>query len=267
MTDVATVPVTLREQIRSGTWQSVTTGQCVGYLQANLVMLPADLAADFAAMCAANPRPLPLIEHTEPGVPDQLRSAPGADLRTDVPRYQVHRHGELVDEVTDVTDIWRDDFVGFLLGCSFSAERQLLEGGVRLRHLELGQGVPIYLTSVDCTPAGQMHGRVVVSMRPIAAAEVDRAVEVTSRYPLAHGAPLHVGDPSRIGVTDLAAPDWGDAIELADDEVPVFWACGVTPQSIIRTVQPEIAVTHAPGCMFVTDVRDEDIRDRAAIFD
>lgn len=257
-------PAALRAQARAGTWQEVTTGACAGYLQANMVILRAELAAEFAASCAANPRALPLVEQTEPGVPDRLRCAPGADLRTDLPRYHVHADGRLDAEVTSIEDWWRDDFVGFLLGCSFTAERMLLDAGVRLRHLELGQNVPMFGTSVDCEPAGRFRGRVVVSMRPIEAAAVERAVEVTARYPLAHGAPLHVGDPGEIGIDDLASPDWGDPMQLEGDEVPVFWACGVTPQSIIRTVQPEIAVTHAPGHMFVTDVPDDDLVDRAS---
>lgn len=255
MNDVASMrPADLRRRARTGEWDSVTTGACQGYLQANLVILRGDLAADFERMCAANPQPLPLVERTEPGVPDRLRCAPGADLRTDLPRYHVHERGEFAAEVTSVEDVWHDDMVGFLLGCSFSAERALLDAGVRLRHLELGQSVPMYVTDIPCTPAGSLRGQVVVSMRPVASAQVGLATEVTAQHPLAHGAPLHTGDPAAIGIADLARPDWGDAIELEPGEEPVFWACGVTPQSIIRTVRPELAVTHAPGCMFVTDV-------------
>jgi uncharacterized protein YcsI (UPF0317 family) len=168
----------------------------------------------------------------------------------------VLRHGVLEAEVESLEEVWRDDFVAFLLGCSFSAENQLLRAGVRLRHLELGQGVPMFVTSLECVPAGRFHGPVVVSMRPVRVDQLDRAVEVTARLPLAHGAPLHVGDPAAIGITDLTAPDWGDAIEAGPDEVPVFWACGVTPQAVLRRVRPEIAVTHAPGHMFVTDLVD-----------
>ena len=254
-------PSEVRSRIRAGEWQHLTTGASLGHLQANLVILPGDLAADFHAMCSANPQALPLLEATEPGVPDDLTVAPGADLRTDLPRYHVHRHGVFETEVGSLEYLWREDFVGFLLGCSFSAEHQLLKAGVRLRHLELGQGVPMFITSTECEPAGRLCGPVVVSMRPIARDQVDTAIEITSRYPLAHGAPLHVGDPRGIGITNLSDPDWGDPIEVACDEVPVFWACGVTPQTIIRAARPEISVTHAPGHMFVTDVRDETIMD------
>ena len=256
MTAADLEPREVRGRIRSGAWRDVTTGACLGHVQANLVVLPQDMADEFGALCAANPQPLPLLERTAPGDPAGLRVAPGADLRTDLPRYHVLRHGVLDAEVESVEEVWRDDFVAFLLGCSFSAENQLLRAGVRLRHLELGQGVPMFVTSLECVPAGRFHGPVVVSMRPVRVDQLDRAVEVTARLPLAHGAPVHVGDPGAIGITDLTAPDWGDAIEVGPDEVPVFWACGVTPQAVLRRVRPEIAVTHAPGHMFVTDLVD-----------
>jgi uncharacterized protein YcsI (UPF0317 family) len=259
-------PHELRARIRAGDWRTGTTGACLGHVQANLVVLPAALADEFAAMCAANPRPLPLLERTRPGRLDDLRVAPGADLRTDLPRYHVHRDGVLDAEVDSLAQVWREDFVAFLLGCSFSAENQILRAGVRLRHLEIGQGVPMFVTSLACEPAGRFHGPVVVSMRPIAADQVDRAVEVTARLPLAHGAPLHVGDPGAIGITDLDAPDWGDAIAVEAGEVPVFWACGVTPQTVIRSARPEIAVTHAPGYMFVTDLVDASLVGRTDPF-
>ncbi|MHA6626442.1 putative hydro-lyase [Pseudonocardia sichuanensis] len=249
-------PREVRARIRSGAWRGVTTGACLGHVQANLVVLPREMADEFGELCAANPQPLPLLERTDPGDAAGLRVAPGADLRTDLPRYHVLRHGVLDAEVDSLAELWRDDFVAFLLGCSFSAENQLLRAGVRLRHLELGQGVPMFVTSLDCVPAGRFHGPVVVSMRPVRVDQLDRAVEVTSRLPFAHGAPVHVGDPAAIGVSDLTAPDWGDAIEVGPDEVPVFWACGVTPQAVLRRVRPEIAVTHAPGHMFVTDLVD-----------
>jgi uncharacterized protein YcsI (UPF0317 family) len=249
-------PHEVRALIRSGAWSALTTGACLGYVQANLVILPAELADDFRLLCRANPQALPLLEMTPVGSATELVTAPGADLRTDLPAYQVHRRGRLDAEVADLTRLWQDDFVAFLLGCSFSAENQLLRAGVRLRHMELGQGVPMFTTSVQCESAGRLRGPVVVSMRPIAKAEVDRAVAVTGRFPLAHGAPIHVGAPEDIGIDDVGHPDWGDAIDVAPDEIPVFWACGVTPQSIIREVRPEIAITHAPGHMFITDVRE-----------
>jgi uncharacterized protein YcsI (UPF0317 family) len=231
-------------------------------MQANLVVLPAEAASEFASLCEANPRALPLVDVTEPGDPRPRRVAPSADLRTDVPRYRVHRHGEVAGEPADIRDLWRDDLVAFLLGCSFTAESALLAAGVRLRHLELRRNVPMFVTSVRCEPAGRFHGPVVVSMRPIAREQVALAERVTADYPLAHGAPLHTGDPAAIGVGDLARPDYGDAIEPLADEVPVFWACGVTPQAVIATVRPELAITHAPGHMLLTDVPDSAVRGR-----
>lgn len=255
-------PDDVRGHIRAGAWTGGTTGACLGYVQANLVILPESDAADFEAMCLANPRPLPLLERTRPGEPDALRTAPGADLRTDLPRYHVHRDGVLDTEVGSLESVWRDDLVGFLLGCSFSAENRLLQAGVRLRHLEIEQGVPMYITSTACEPAGRFRGPVVVSMRPIQTDDVDRAVEVTGELPLAHGAPLQVGNPSTLGIEYLSRPDWGDAIDVALDEVPVFWACGVTPQAIIRTTRPALAITHAPGHMIITDLTDDKIAGR-----
>lgn len=250
-------PAQLRARARSGQWTGGTTGVCLGYLQTNLAILPAAEAAEFREFCLANPRPMPLVEMTEPGVPDRLRAAPGADLRTDVPRYRVYTDGELADEVTDVTSLWRDDLVAFLLGCSFTAEARLIAAGVVLRHLELGRGVAMYVTSLACVPAGRFHGPMVVSMRPIRSDHLDLATTVTGDCPLAHGAPVHHGDPASIGIADLDRPDWGDAIDIRDDEVPVFWACGVTPQAAIMAARPRFAITHAPGHMFVTDVPDD----------
>ncbi|MGH3359463.1 MAG: putative hydro-lyase [Nocardioidaceae bacterium] len=268
MSEVAELsPADVRTRIRSGGWRGMTTGAALGHVQANLVVLPEDISADFTAMCERNPRALPLLEHTAPGVPDRLVTAPGADLRTDLASYDIHHGGVRTGQVGSLDDHWRDHLVAFVLGCSFSAENRLLEAGVRLRHLELGQGVPMYVTSLECTPVGPFNGPIVVSMRPIRRDQVDRAVEVTEALPLAHGAPLQVGEPEGIGIADLAAPDWGDAIEPAADEVPVFWACGVTPQAIIRTVRPEFAITHTPGHMFVTDLLDHEIVGRTSLPD
>ena len=253
--DKATSPRRARAAIRAGEWTATTTGLCGGYVQANLAILPAGLAGEFTEFCRANPRPLPLLEVTEPGVPDRLRSAPGADLRTDLPRYRVYRHGVLDSEPTSIEALWRDDFVAFLLGCSFSAEEALQSAGVRLRHLEAGTGVAMFRTSRRCEPAGRFHGPVVVSMRAINSDQVERARAVTAELPFAHGAPLHAGDPSVLGIADLAAPDWGDPMPVGPGDVPVFWACGVTPQAVLAEVRPEFAITHAPGHMFLTDLR------------
>jgi uncharacterized protein YcsI (UPF0317 family) len=205
---------------------------------------------------------MPLIDVTEPGDPSPRRVAPGADLRTDVPRYRVYRHGRLAGEPTDVSDLWRDDLVAFLLGCSFTAESVLLDAGIRLRHIELGRNVPMFITSVECAPVGRFHGPVVVSMRPVSRDKLELAASVTAEYPLAHGAPLQVGDPAAIGIADVGRPDFGDPVELLPDEEPVFWACGVTPQAVIMSVQPDFAITHAPGHMFITDLTDAEVRGR-----
>ena len=253
-------PREARRRCRTGEWTAPTTGLCLGYLQANLAVLPAELAGEFEAFCLANRRPMPLIDVTEPGDPTPRRAAPEADLRTDLPRYRVYRRGRLEAEPADVRELWRDDLVAFLLGCSFTAEAALLQAGVRLRHLELGRNVPMFATSLACAPAGRFHGPVVVSMRPIARGQVELARRVTGEYPLAHGAPLHVGDPSALGIADLGRPDFGDPVLPLAGEEPVFWACGVTPQAAIMAVRPEFAITHAPGHMFVTDLRDAEVR-------
>jgi uncharacterized protein YcsI (UPF0317 family) len=253
-------PAEARGRFRASEWTGVTSGMCLGHLQANLAVLAAEEADEFLRFCEANPRPMPLVDVTEPGDPVPRRAAPGADLRTDLPRYRVHRHGELAGEPTDVRDLWRDDLVAFLLGCSFTAESALLAAGVRLRHMERGQNVPVFVTTIPCTPVGRFHGPLVVSMRPIASDRVELARRVTAGQPLAHGAPIHVGDPAEIGILDLARPDYGDPIEPEDDEVPVFWACGVTPQAVIAAAKPEFAITHAPGHMFITDLGDAEAR-------
>jgi len=258
-------PRECRDRFRSGEWTGPTSGLALGHLQANLVVLPAEAAGEFGELCRANPGPLPLVDVTEPGDPAPRRVAPRADLRTDLPRYRVYRRGEVVAEPTDVRDLWRDDLVAFLLGCSFTAEAALLGAGVRLRHLELGRTVPMFTTSLACAPAGRFHGPVVVSMRPIARDQVELATRVTAEYPLAHGAPLHAGDPAAIGIADVGRPDFGEAMAPLPDEVPVFWACGVTPQAVIMAVRPELAITHAPGHMFLTDVTDSEIRGRRSL--
>jgi uncharacterized protein YcsI (UPF0317 family) len=227
-------------------------------VQTNLVVLPERLAYDFLRFCVANPKPCPIIEVTEAGSPEPARSAPGADLRTDVPRYRVFRDGELADEVEDLSSLWREDLVAFLIGCSFTFERALLAAGLPVRHIEERVNVPMYRTSIDCEPAGAFSGPMVVSMRPYAPAQALRAVQITSRFPTVHGAPVHLGDPEAIGIADLAAPDYGDAVSVRAGEVPVFWACGVTPQAAAAAARPELMITHAPGHMFVTDLRDDE---------
>jgi uncharacterized protein YcsI (UPF0317 family) len=245
-----------RTAIRLGEWTGPTAGLAPGYTQANLVMLPEADAFDFLRFCVRNPKPCPVLEVTDPGSPEPAATAPGADLRTDLPRYRVYRHGEPDGEPTDVRDAWRDDLVAFLIGCSFTFERALLAEGLPVRHIEQGVNVPMYRTSHDCHPAGRFAGPLVVSMRPMSPEQAIRATQITSRYPTVHGAPVHVGDPEALGIADLGTPDYGEPVAVRPGEIPVFWACGVTPQAVAAASRPELMITHAPGHMFVTDVPD-----------
>ena len=247
----------VRLACRDGQLAEQTAGLAPGYTQANLAILPQELAFNFLQFCQRNPKPCPLLDVTEPGDPAPRAFAPEADLRTDLPQYRVWENGELVDEPTEIAKYWRDDFVSFVIGCSFTFEAALLRAGVSVRHLELGVGVPMFRTNIQCEPAGPFHGPMVVSMRPLKPAAAIRAVQITSRYPDVHGAPVHLGLPRQIGVEDLANPDFGDAVPVHDDELPVFWACGTTPQSVAMAAKLPLMITHRPGCMFVTDVLDE----------
>jgi len=249
----------VRRLARSGELTGPTPGLALGFVQANLVVVPRDLAFDFLLFCHRNPKPCPLLDVTEPGCPEPCQAAPGADVRTDVPRYCVYQHGELVDEPTDLAAWWRDDLVAFLLGCSFTFENALLQAGVPVRHLEAGGNVPMYRTAIACRPAGVFHGPMVVSMRPMTPAQALQATRICARFPRAHGAPVHFVDPAAIGIHDLARPDFGDAVEVRAGEVPVFWACGVTPQAVAMQARPPFLITHKPGHMFLTDLRDCDV--------
>lgn len=254
-----TSPRGVRERIRSGAWTRPTAGLSPGHVQANLVSLPREQAFDFLLFCQRNPRPCPLIEVMEPGVAEPAQTAPGADIRTDVPSYNVYREGVLEATVPDVVDYWRDDLVTFLLGCSFTFETALSSAGIPLHHVESGRNVAMYKTNVATTPAGVFAGPLVVSMRPVPREQVVKAVQVTSRFPNAHGAPVHVGEPEALGIRDLASPDYGDPPVMLEGETPLFWACGVTPQAVAVASKPPFMITHAPGHMFITDLRDEDI--------
>ena len=247
-------PREIRADIRSGKLSGITAGLGEGHVQANLAVLPKEQAYDFLLFCQRNPRPCPLIEVTDVGSPEPVGVAPGADLRTDIPRYRIYADGVLADELTDVTAYWRDDLVAFLLGCSFTFEWALLDAGIRLRHVEQGRNVAMWRTSIECRPAGAFHGPMVVSMRPIPAPQLSKAVTASARFPGAHGAPVHIGDPGSIGITDIARPDWGDAQTFDPGDVPVFWACGVTPQAVALASKPPFMITHSPGHMFITDV-------------
>ena len=245
---------TARERARRGELTGVTAGLAPGYAQANLAIVPHELAYDFLLFCVRNPKPCPLLDVTDPGSPVPRYAAPHADLRTDLPRYRVYRDGELIAEPVSIERYWTDDLVAFLLGFSFTFEQGLLDAGIPLRHHECGSNVAMYRTNVPCRPAGRFHGPLVVSMRPIPAHLVALAVQVSGRYPAVHGAPVHVGAPAALGIRDLDNPDWGDVLPIDDGDVPVFWACGVTPQAVAMSARPPLMITHAPGCMFVTDI-------------
>ena len=253
-----TSPDEARRRYRAGL-AVPTTGWSAGYAQANLVVLPREWAFDMLLFAQRNPQAVPLLDVTEPGS-TTTAVAPGADLRTDLPRYRVWRDGELADEPVDVTDLWRDDLVTFVIGCSFTFEAALLEAGVPVRNLEQGRNVAMYRTDRPCRPAGRLSGPLVVSMRPVPAAQVVTAVQVTGRMPQVHGAPVHVGDSASLGIADLGRPDYGDALEVVEGDVPVFWACGVTPQAALLASRVPFAITHAPGHMLVTDVPDRAYR-------
>lgn len=252
-------PAEIRLRIRRGEWQAPTAGLAPGFAQANLVVLPRALAYDFLVFCLRNPKPCPLIDVTDPGNPEPALAAPGADLRTDVPRYRIYRHGRLEAEVTEITRYWSADLVAFLLGCSFTFEAAMQRAGLPVRHIEDSRNVAMYITTLRCRAAGTLSGPMVVSMRPLPPAQLPRAVVVTSRYPRAHGAPVHVGDPAAIGIRDLSAPEFGDPPRVEPGEVPVFWACGVTPQAVAMAAKIDLMITHAPGHMFITDLLDEDL--------
>lgn len=249
----------IRQRIRRGEIAGHTSGLAPGCVQGNVVILPTDLASNFLRFCQANPKPCPLLAVSEPGDPALPALGVNIDIRSDVPRYRVFRYGEMVEEPNDIGHLWRDDLVTFILGCSFSFEWALLEDGLPLKHVASGQNVPMYRTSVQTIPAGPFHGPLVVSMRPFKPSDAIRAIQITSRFPGVHGAPVHIGKPELIGIRDLGKPDWGDAVEVADDELPVFWACGVTPQAVIAEAKPEFCITHAPGAMLITDLKNSQL--------
>jgi uncharacterized protein YcsI (UPF0317 family) len=258
MDETTLTPAELRRACREGRWDKPTAGVANGHVQANLMIVPREAAFDFLLFCQRNPKPCPVIEVVEAGQVEPV-SCPGADLRTDVPRYRVYRDGALAEERTDVTALWRDDLVSFLIGCSFSFEEALAAAGVPLRHVEACSNVPMYRTNVPTAPAGRFRGPLVVSMRPIPAALVPTAVRVTGRFERVHGAPVHVGAPEALGIRDLARPDFGDPVELRPGELPVFWACGVTPQAAALASGLPFCITHAPGHMLVTDLRNAEL--------
>ncbi|MEH0553267.1 putative hydro-lyase [Streptomyces sp. B21-101] len=251
-------PDAARARFRAGL-AGPTAGVAAGHTQANLISVPADWAYDMLLFCQRNPKPCPVLDVTDAGSWTTVL-AEGADLRTDLPRYRVWEDGELVDEPTDVRAYWRDDLVSFVIGCSFTFEWALSGAGVPIRHVEQGRNVPMYVTSRECRPAGRLHGPLVVSMRPVPPRHLATAIRESSLLPAVHGGPVHCGDPSALGIDDLGRPDFGDPVDSEPDDIPVFWACGVTPQAAVTASRPPFALTHAPGQMFLTDARDEQYR-------
>ncbi|MFR5877031.1 MAG: putative hydro-lyase [Eubacterium sp.] len=253
-------PQEVKKLIRAGQITTQTSGMCNGYAQANLCILPKDYAFDFLLFCMRNPKPCPVLEVGDVGSKEFRFMAAEGDVCKDFPKYRIWRNGQLEKEVTDITDYWQEDFVYFLIGCSFSFESELLEASVPVRHIEEGRNVPMFNTNIELTPAGAFHGNMVVSMRPIPNDLVVKAVNVTAAMPRVHGAPVQIGNPNAIGIEDINKPDYGDRVTINDGEVPVFWACGVTPQNAVMATKPPIAITHAPGHMFITDVKNVDLK-------
>jgi uncharacterized protein YcsI (UPF0317 family) len=249
----------IRLLARTGGLTGPTPGLALGAVQANLVIVPHDLAFEFLLFCQRNPKPCPLLDVNDPGVAEPKYIAPGADVRTDLPCYRVFQDGQLVEEPTDIQRWWRDDLVAFLIGCSFTFENALLEAGLPVRHLELGCNVPMYRTRRPCRPTRAFHGNLVVSMRPMTPAQAVQAVRICGRFPRVHGAPIHLGDPAALGIDDLSKPEFGDPVEVRSGEVPVFWACGVTPQAVAMESKPPLLITHKPGHMFVSDLHDAEL--------
>lgn len=253
-------PAEVRKLVREGKITGPTAGMCAGYAQANLVILPKELAYDFLLFTQRNPKSCPLLEVSNVGEKGLRHMGKNVDICRDIPRYRVYENGVLTGEYTDVSVFWRGDLVSFLIGCSFSFESELLEAGIPVRHIEEGCNVPMYLTNIPCEPAGAFSGNMVVSMRPIPHRQVPAAVSVTAAMPRVHGAPIHIGEPSVIGIGDIKRPDFGDMVTIREGEVPVFWPCGVTPQAAVMNSKPSFAITHAPGHMFITDVKNVELK-------
>ncbi len=252
-------PKQVRKLIRKGKWDKPTAGLAMGYAQANLVILPQKYAFDFLLFCQRNPKPCPLLEVLGPGESRTKLLSSDADIRTDIPRYNIYRKGKLEGKVKDIRSLWEKDLVTFLLGCSFSFEEAMLRSKIPVRHVEEHKNVPMYVTNISCHPAGVFYGPMVVTMRPIPSDKISRVVQITSRYASVHGAPIHIGDPSTIGIKNLRKPDFGDSVTIKKGEVPVFWACGVTPQVVVMKAKPDLCITHAPGHMFISDLLNEEL--------
>lgn len=257
--DAHSTPLAVRKAAREGSLTGPTSGLANGYVQVNLVILPESQAAGFLRFCQANPKPCPLLAVTEPGARTCTLLGMELDIARDVPAYRIYRHGQVSDTRADVADVWRGDLVTFALGCSFTFEHALIQSGLQIRHIDEDRNVPMYNTSVPLTSAGGFDGNLVVSMRPFEAADAIRAIQITTRYPQVHGAPVHLGNPSLIGISNLNTPDYGDSVSVGENEIPVFWACGVTPQQVLIDSGIEFAITHSPGHMLVTDIPDNSL--------
>lgn len=254
------LPVNVRKLIREKKITTPTSGMCAGYAQANLAIMPKNIAYDFLLFTQRNPRPCPILEVSDVGSRYLKDIAADCDIANDFPKYRVYEKGECTGEYTDVEKFWRDDLVSFLIGCSFSFESELIEAGIEMRHNTMGCNVPMYITNIETKPAGIFHGPMTVSMRPIPYDQIVRAVTISAAIPKVHGAPIHIGDPAVIGIKDINRPDFGNPVEIRDGEVPVFWPCGVTPQSVLMAVKPDFVITHAPGHMLITDVKNIDLK-------
>jgi uncharacterized protein YcsI (UPF0317 family) len=252
-------PTQFRQSIRTGEHSGNTSGFCQGFVQCNLVILPAADAADFLKFCEANPKPCPLIAMSEPGESSIAKLGADLDIRTDIPSYKIFENGVVTSEVNDISALWRDDLVAFLLGCSFSFEEALIDDGLEVRNVTEAVNVPMYITNINCTPAGPFNGKMVVSMRPFAPTEALRAAEICAHFPSVHGEPIHYANPQDIGIADINQPDYGDAVTINDGEHPLFWACGVTPQVALEAAKLPFCITHSPGCMLVTDMKNSDL--------
>lgn len=247
----------VRNAIRRGSYTGHTAGLATGKLQCNLAILPQQFALDFLRFCLRNPKPCPIVGVGDSGDPSLPTLGHNIDIRTDVPKYRVFRHGMLSEEVTDIWNTWDDDLVTVALGCSFTFENALLRNGIPVRHVESAKNVPMFRSNIDLMPAGPFAGQMVVTMRPIPEAQVALAKEISGKFPQAHGAPIAVGDPAQIGIDDLSKPDWGDAVEIKPGEVPVYWACGVTPQNVLLDAGLPLCITHSPGHMLIADVAED----------
>jgi uncharacterized protein YcsI (UPF0317 family) len=251
-------PAELRSTIRRGEHSGNTSGLAPGFVQCNIVILPSANAYDFLRFCQLNPKPCPIIAVGKPGE-TALSTLGDIDIRSDVPSYRVFRDGQSAQELADIGSLWQDDLVTFALGCSFSFEEALLADGLEVRNLSQGLNVPMYRTNIDCHSSGPFGGKMVVSMRPFKSADAIRAIQICSRFPTVHGAPIHLGDPQLIGINNLSKPDFGDSVRIEAGEIPLFWACGVTPQVALQRARLPLAITHSPGCMLVTDMRNSQL--------